>query len=532
MKKFMKMMMCMMAMVLILSGCQSVSGTDTEATVQTTNEPQIGGTYVMLSNGDPISFNPNLKTDDMALPAVYNLFNRLVKSTVDNSIVPDLATSWQFSEDGHAITFWLREDVSWHDGEPFNAEDVVWTFEKILSDGYQSGTLSNVKSIEAQGDYEVTFHLKTADASILSALSWLGVWIMPEHLYNDGSDWTQNPYNMNPIGTGPFKFVDYVNGSSITMTRNEDYFDGAPYIETLIVSIIPDAATAYQAYLAGEIDDIQGRTPTANLPELIDDTENFRTYTYMGTARTYLSFNLNDDNPFGDVRVRQAVNLAVDRQGIVDKAAKGFGAPSEYYISPMFAWALNDNAKVPAQDIEAAKKLLEEAGYTQNSQGMYFSCTLTTFDSGDYKDTAMVVQDSLKQIGIDCRVEVLEIGAFMSKVIDNYDFDIAMNAGGQGPDISAIRNRIHSNGSLNLSRYSNPDLDEALDSGITVFEEADRKVYYDQVQEIMAEELPIVVLKDSINTYPVKATIHNHPFETEMASLYGSYEMVKVWMEQ
>lgn len=536
MKKLLKTLIVMLSLALILGGCGSDSngGSPTPNTGNDAEigEPQSGGTYVMRGTGDPNSFNPNLKTDDLALPAIYNMFNRLVKVTLDNSIVPDLATSWQFSEDGTELTFQLRDDVDWHDGEHFNSEDVVWTFEKILTDGYQSVTLANVKSITANGDYEVTFKLGTPDASILSVLSWLGVWIMPEHLYNDGTDWSQNPHNMNPVGTGPFKFVSYESGSSITMTRNEDYFDGAPYIETLIISIIPDAATAYQSYLNGEIDDIQGGTPTANLEDLINDTANYRTYTYVSTSRNYLSFNIGEDNPFGDIRVREAVNLAVDRQGIVDKAAKGFGAISEYYISPIFSWALNEDAKVPERDLEKAMQLLEEAGYTKNASGYYFSCELTTFESGDFVDSAIVVQDSLKQIGIDCRLSVLEMGAWMAKVIDNYDFDIALCSGGQGPDISAIRNRVYTNGSLNLTKYSNSELDEQFDQGITVFDEESRAPFYKKVQEIMARDLPIVVLKDGIFTYPVKSYIHGHPYETEMSSKYNAYEMAKVWMEQ
>lgn len=534
MKKICKALLILLSLTLLLSGCSSTEPADnSKGNTAETGEPQYGGTYIMVSNGEPSSFNPNWKTDDMQLPATYNIFNRLVKITLDNTIVPDLATSWEFSEDGTELTFQLRDDVRWHDGEDFNSEDVVWTFEKILTDGYQSASLSNVESVTANGDYEVVFHLKTPDASILSVLSWLGVWIMPEHLYNDGTDWTQNPHNMNPVGTGPFKFVSYDTGSSITLEANEDYFDGRPYIDTLIITIIPDAQTAYQSYINGEIDDIQSRTPAASLQDLINDTANYRTYDHVGTSRTYLSFAMNDPEcPFSDVRVRQAVNLALDRTGIVEKADKGFGAPSEYYISPVFDWALSEEYKIPQRDLEEAQRLIEEAGYTKGADGYYFECELTTFDSGSFKDTATVIQDNLREIGINVRLNILEIGAWMTKVIDNYDFDIAMCSGGQGPDISAIRNRVHTTGSLNLSRYSNPELDAAIDTGITFFDEEERKPYYVEVQRIISEDLPIVPISDYQTTYPVKSYIHGHPFEYENSGSYNSYEMAKVWIEQ
>ncbi len=146
--------------------------------------------------------------------------------TVDNSVVPDLATDWEFSEDGLTLTFNLRENVKWHDGEPFTSNDVVWTFTQVLKEGYQSNTLGMIDSVSADGDYKAVFHLNQPDASVVSVLSWLGTWIMPAHLY-EGTDWTQNEHNMHPIGTGPFKFVKYTPGVSIEMERNEDYWDGA-----------------------------------------------------------------------------------------------------------------------------------------------------------------------------------------------------------------------------------------------------------------------------------------------------------------
>ncbi len=532
MKKLFQSVLVMLCLALTLTGCAG-NGTASPKPGnegQPTGEPVQGGTYVMRSHGDPNSFNPNMKTDDLQLPATYNIFNRLVKMTVDNHVVPDLATDWEFSEDGMELTFNLRENVKWHDGEPFTSNDVVWTFTKVLEEGYQSNTLNMIDSVTADGDYKAVFHLKPPDASVVSVLSWLGTWIMPAHLY-EGTDWTQNEHNMHPIGTGPFKFVKYTPGVSIEMERNEDYWDGAPYLDKLIISIIPDASTAYQSYLNGEVDDMQSGVPTSDLQELIDDPEHYNVYQYVSSSRTYLSFNIGEDNPFHDVRVRQAVDLAVDRQAVLDKAAKGFGAVSEYYISPMYPWALNEDAKIPSRDVEAARKLIEDAGYTADANGIYFSCELTTFDSGDFKDSAIVIQDSLKQVGIDVKLNVLEMGAWMTKVIDDYNFDIALCSGGQGPDVSAIRNRVHSEGSLNLTKYNNPALDEALNEGVKVFSEEERAPYYKEAQQIMHDDVPIVILKDFTAVYPVKSYIHNSPFEPEMASLYGTYEMAKVWMD-
>lgn len=536
MKKMLKMLLAMLALSMVLAGCGSAPSGDGGSETgggTAANEPQYGGTYIMASVGEPLSFNPNLKADDYALPGIYNMFNRLIKSTLDNSIQPDLAYKWEFSEDQKQLTFFLREGVKWHDGEDFNSEDVVWTFEKILAgDAYQSGTLANVESVVANGDYEVTFNLKGPDASILSVLSWLGVWIMPEHIYNDGTDWQQHPANMNPIGTGPFKFVKYEAGSSITMEAFEDYWDGRPYIDTLIVSIIPDAQTMFQAYLNGEIDDIQGNTPKTNIADFVGDP-NYNTYDHVGSSRTYLSFAMNDpETPVSDLRIRQAINMAIDRQGVVDKAEKGFGSAAEYYVAAIFPDYEDDNYKIPARDVEAAKALIEDAGYTLNEEGFYFDLLFTIFDSGSFKDVAYVIQDNLKEIGINVELEVLEMGTWMQRVITDYDFEMSMCSGGQGPDISAVRNRCHSKGSLNLSRYNNPELDAALDNGVAVSGVDARKPFYSEAQRILSEDLPMVIVDDYQITYPVKGYIHNHPYEYEQASQFSSQMMHKVWIDQ
>ena len=157
----------------------------------------------MVTTQDPQSCNPDFKSDDGAWPINQNIFNRLVKLGNNTKINLDLAESYEFSEDGMQLTFHLHDGVKWHDGEPFTSNDVVWTFTKVLEEGYQSNTLNMIDSVTADGDYKAVFHLKQPDASVVSVLSWLGTWIMPAHLY-EGTDWTQNEHNMHQIGTGQF----------------------------------------------------------------------------------------------------------------------------------------------------------------------------------------------------------------------------------------------------------------------------------------------------------------------------------------
>lgn len=512
----------------MMTGCAQNSASTT-STATPSNQPIQGGKYIVLGQGDPYSFNPNMKVDDWGVIAYQNMFNRLVKQTVANDVVPDLAKSWQTSDDGLTLTFNLEENVTWHDGVAFSSEDVKWTFDKVRSEGYQSNNFKAVEDITCPDTNTVVFHLSRPDAGLISVIGWLGTFIMPKHIY-ENTDWATNEANFKPVGTGPFQFESYDKGVSIKMTRNENYFKGAPYLDEVIISIIPDSNTAFQSYLNGEIDDIQASTPFSEIKGL-QANESFKTYEYVNTSRTYLSFNLKE-GPFSDIRVRQAVELAVNRQEILDKAAKGIGQVPETYISPVFDWAINQEAMIPEMNKEKAMMLLEEAGYTKNAEGFYFTASLDTFSSNDFQDTAMVIQANLKEIGINVVVNVAEIASFQTKVLDDYDFDIAMCSGSQGPDISAISNRISETGSLNLSRYANREVETLLQEGLKASTQEARMGYYKEIQSILQRDLPMVIVKDTINIYPVKSFIQNHPYSTEMSHTLGTAEFSKIWIDQ
>ncbi len=529
MRKFRKIILTLIA-CLMMASC-AAPAEDQPSGSAAADQLQQGGTYIVRGAGDPYSFNPDLRVDDWGVVAYQNLFNRLVKQTISNEIVGDLAESWEFSDDGLTLTFHLRQDVTWHDGEPFTSRDVKWTFDHIRTDGYQSNSFKQLSEITCPDDYTAVFHLSEPNSGIIASIAWLGTFILPAHIYDtEEYDWSENPANFQPVGTGPFKFVSYEKGVAIRMERNEDYFDGAPYVDELIISIIPDATTAFQAWMTGEIDDILSGCPSSEIAALMQNP-NYNVYQYVSTGRAYLSFNLTE-GPFADVRVREAVDLALNRQEILDKAAKGIGKVPTTYMTPVFDWAMSETATSPEMDRERAEQLLQEAGYTRDENGFYFSCTLDTFESGNFKDTATVIQAQLKEIGIDVKLNITEIANFQTKVLDNYDFDMALNSGSQGPDASAIENRIGSDGSLNISRYSNPQVDELLKQAVAVSDTQQRGDVYRQIQEIMKRDLPMVIVTDEIYSYPVKATIHGHPLSTEMSATLGTNEFSKVWIEQ
>ena len=217
-----------------------------------------------------MSFNPDTLPDDNANPIVQNIFNRLVKLDASKQIVPDLATDWDVSEDGLAITFKLREDAHWHDGEPVTSEDVKYTFDQIKANEayYMSSRLQIVESIETPDEYTVVFNMTAPDVSFIADLGWYATFILPEHVFNNGQAWEDNPAAMDPIGSGPFKLSEFKQGESVTIVANPDYHEGAPKLDKVIFSIIPDDATAVQALTNGDIDVLEN-VPAANADELL-----------------------------------------------------------------------------------------------------------------------------------------------------------------------------------------------------------------------------------------------------------------------
>ncbi len=515
----------------MLTGCSSAneqsgtSGDDSSAS----NGPVSGGTYIVRQASDPASFNPDAKTDDMVSYTAMNVFSRLVKTNAASEVIGDLAESWEFSEDGLTLTFHLHDNVLWHDGEPFTSADVQWTLDKIRTDGYQSAGLAMIEEITCPDDNTVVLHLNAPSPGLVSTLGWLGVFILPKHIY-EGTDWLTNEANSHPIGTGPFKFESYEPGQAITLVRNDDYFKGAPYLDKLIFTIIPDANTAFQAYMNGEVDDLMLNIPTSEIAGLKANPE-YTVYEKASNNRTYLTFNFTE-GPFSDLRVRQAVNLGINRAEVLEKAAKGIGAIPEYYMSPVFSWCMNDEAKIPQRNVEEARRLIEEAGYTADANGMYFTATLDLFDSGDFMDTATVLQQNFKEIGIDLQLNITEIGSWQQKVQVEGDFEVAMLSGSQGPDASAIAMRIQSDGALNLACYSNPELDALLDQGASTSDQQARAEIYRQVQAILAQDLPIVPVKEATFTVAVRNTIHGHPYSDEAIGEVASNEFTRIWIEQ
>lgn len=494
-------------------------------------EPKYGGTFVLNLSGDPKSFNPDGVSDDYNFHISQNLFSRLVHMNINQEILPDLATDWEYTNDGKTVTFHLQENAKWHDGEPVTSADVKWTYDTIISEkGHASSGLTDVISIEAPDEHTVVFNLENPSAMFISTLSWYGTYILPKHLY-EGTDWLTNPVNMQPIGSGPFKFVSYEPGSSITFEAFEDYFRGRPYLDKLIYTIIPDTNTAYQAFLNGELDNLAGGFPAGAVDKLDGDPNYKMLYNDTSAGRDYLTFNFQDEN-FGKKEVREAVALAVNKEQIVEVALKGLGIPSYYYVPVAYTNYLNDDARMPERDVEKARQLLESAGYTADENGFYFSCTLDIFTSGSSPDIATILVENLKEAGINVSINSMEYAAWVDKVKDGQNFEFTLLGGQQSPDISAVSQRVGTGGSMNFTYYSNPQVDELFAQGSMETDQQARYDIYKEIQVYLAEDIPYVPLSDYKSKIAIPAYVMGHPWTEPSNIYYSSACWAGTWLDK
>lgn len=541
MKKFLALVLAL-TMVLSVIGCGGSSDTETtksndsqsQTTAAADNDNaqadsddiyggvavQKGGTFVIAVSGDPSSFNPDYKSDDNLWPIAQNIYNRLIKLTSYDTVIPDLAESYEFSDDGMQLIFHLHEDVYWHDGVKFTSEDVKWTYDTTISQSWFKATsLDSVDSIECPDENTVVFNLKAPDVTIIYKLGWYGTFILPKHLYEGQDPATCDAALNNPVGTGPFKFESYEVGVGTTLVKNENFFGDEPNPDKLIFAIYTDQDTQYQAFLNGEID-YASSVPTANVGDLDDDPD-YRVFQQLWQNRTYITFNF-DDPDFSKVEVRQAVQLAVDRDGIFARVG-GAGKKADTYVSPLQVDYVDMNYVQPDRDVEAAMALLESAGYTKDADGYYLHATMDVFESGNFADMAQIIKANLAEAGIDITINLMEYAAWSDKVIGNKNFSITMLAGYQGPDISGLSGRIQTGASSNVGGYSNERVDELFQLSNAESDIPTRASYYSEIQKIMDEEVPMILILDNGSKYPVKNTILGTPYDLPELAASSEY---------
>ena len=464
----------------LLSACDRAPQPESDRP-QTEKPPANGDILVRGDIGDASNLIPILASDSASHTVAGLIYNGLVKYDKNMTIVGDLAESWEISSDGLVITFKLRKGVRWHDGKPFTAADVLYTYRVTIDPKTPTaygGDFLKVRKAEILDDH--TFRV-TYDKPFAPALISWGASILPRHLL-EGKDITKSPLARHPVGTGPYRFSEWVAGQKIVLVANDDYFEGRPYIDGRITRIIPDTATMFLELRARNID-MMGLTPLQYTRQTDNNLfrRNFDKYSYLAFAYTYLGYNLK--NPlFADKRVRQAISYAINKEEIVSGVLLGLGKPATGPFKPG-TWPHNDRVKIYNYDPAKARNLLAEAGWVDSDQdgildreGKLFAFEILTNQGNETRQKcAEIIQRQLAEVGIRVKIRIVEWSAFVTDFINKRRFEAVILGWTIPPDPDAY-DVWHSSKTapheLNFVSYSNPEADALIKAIPTMTDEA------------------------------------------------------------
>lgn len=474
---------------------------------------QDGGTLVVVLPGDPQGLNSALSTDTASSNIVGQIYGTLVRLDADGAVQPYMAESWEIADDGLTYTFTLFEGVTWHDGEPFTADDVAWGLLNINREynGASAGLLAAVESIEAPDDLTVVFNLSYPYPPLLAGLAYPNsATILPRHLFDNGGDPRQNPANQHPIGTGPFMFKEWRAGSHIELVSNPDYhFDGRPYLDRLIFQVIPNEAARGLALERGDADFIPYYSMSLSEYERLSGIDGIEATIHLRTiAGEYMAFFNTRNEPFNIKEVRQALYYGIDRDELLEKAAFGLGTVATGPISSAQTQFYTPAGTFYDYDPELAEQMLDEAGFPRGADGTRFSVRLSyDQNEGPMTNTAALIRAHWARIGVNLIVSPMESGAWREAVYRRWDFDIQMGTWATGPDPAIGVQGIYTcetidpNGGRNASGYCNEDLDAVFFEAAQEVDHAQRVELYAQAVEILTADAPHMWLWD--RQYPV-----------------------------
>jgi len=507
----------------VLPACsRDVEGKDEEVSAGG-GAPAYGDTFIQASIGDISGLIPSLTSDASSNEIGGLIYDGLVRQDKDLNIVGAMAESWSFSKDCLELTFKLRRGVKWQDGQPFTAADVLFTYHTMINPKtpapFKEGYLS-VKDVETPDPYTVRV---TYAKPYARALETWSDYVLPKHLlepYVADGKLRESPQNRHPIGTGPYRFQEWRTGEKVVLVANQTYYDGRPYIGRVVYRVIPSQATIFLELKAKAVDYV--RTLTAFQYTRQTDYPAFRKafskFKYPSSYYTFLGFNLKDPR-FADRRVRRAFAHAINKPELIEGVVLGLAREANGPIRPG-TWAFTDDVRRYDYDPEKARQLLAEAGWkdldgdgiVQDKDGKPFVFTLLTNQGNDErKKVAEIMQQRLRDVGVKVEIQVIEWAAFIKEYVKPRRFDAIILGLGTGvdPDQYVVWHSSQSGpDQMNRTGYANPEVDRLLEQGRSSCDRTDRVQYYHRIQEILAEDLPMLFLYFKDELPVVSSRVH------------------------
>ncbi len=488
---------------LVVSSCSSASQPGGSNAPSARGAPVAGGTVTIPIGADPTlnPWSPNAFVESLFINRV--IFEGITKPGKDLAPAPDLAESWTTAPDGLSWTFKLRSGVKWSDGQPFSADDVAFTFNDIVLKkdlgAQNAASYAAVKGVTVVDPNTVRFDLTRKFAALPSFLAY-NAGIVPKHVLSADPLKTTSFNKGVPVSTGPFKVEKYTSGQSVSLVRNESYFGPKPYLERVVFTVVPDPNTQIAQALSGDasiiiLDSKAAVDRLKSAPGLVVASRPLVQYYWLALNQT--------DPRFTDVRVRQALVDAIDRQAIIKSVELGYGSIANSPITPALAAYYDPSlaSKYP-YDPAKAKDLLAQAGWLPGADGVLqkdgkpFRFTMDVGQRGVLEPVNALIQQDLKKVGVIADLNTMEWNAYIQKVVVRREYTATVNwwTYPSDPDVFPYYHSSAAGKGFNIPGYQDPKLDDLLVQGQTANDVEARKAVYKQLQAYTSDTLPYLFL--------------------------------------
>lgn len=515
-----KLITVLLLVVLVLSACSGNNGNSSAnngGNSSTNSEAGNGGSdsgqtgdqakLVIANSADIESFDPHNNNNTYSESVIINVFEYLVKNGENQEKVPGLATEWEMVDDT-TWRFKLREGVTFHNGDPFTAADVKFSFERVAKDSSlkQNSYFKHITEVKIVNDYEVEFITEYPDPILLNRLSKMGAGILPaKYIEENGIE----SFLKNPIGTGPYKFSSWTKDDRVVLVKNESYYGDAPQWEEVTFRMIPEAATRVSELLTGGVDIITG-VPVTDI-ERINGGEATKIEAATIQRVLHLLMRMTEGTVTADPLVREAIELAIDKQAIIDSIAGGMGTVTRTSVTPGNFGADPSLYETSLFDADKAKQLLQDAGYTNGGPEVTLSASTV------YKEIAEVVAAMLTGVGFQVNLDILEPSKF-TETYNSKGFKelFILGVGNSLFDASNNYNRFLLENAAGETDYNNPEVEELLQAALSNMNPEERAKQYQQVQQHIANDRPTIYLYQMQGVYGVNKRINFAPRLDEM----------------
>jgi len=467
----------MLAISLVFSACSSKSS---QGTMADTNKASAPSQLIVAAEQEPVGLDPN-KVPAASSKRIYSLvYDTLTVMDNDFNVKPSLADSWTYSEDGKTLTMKLHPGVKFHNGREMTSDDVKYTFTRILdpaTGALSKSSFSSIESMDTPDKNTIVFKFKTIDTTFLANATSAFSSIVPKEVAD---------LNKEAVGTGPFMLDKIENGQYVLLKKNPNYFKtDQPKVDSIKFQLMKDESERLAAVRSGAVDLSMVSTESA---KLLENSKNIKVTSFLSAEYGYLGMNVAK-KPFDDVRVRQAISYALDRNEIANTVYKGQGVPSGPISPALKAFALSVS-EFPSytKNLDKAKQLLKEAGYENGFETVIDTEAMYQ----DLVDASQVIQQQLQQIGIKATINKMEEAAYVEKwKSKNMTTMVGRNSSGTNPDRS-LRFFFSTTGTANVWNYSNKEYDALVQKALETTDEAKRKDLYNQAQKMVVNDAPNV----------------------------------------